>query len=99
MSYTKVKSITFDKTKKDVTMELASSNLSPVIYEKIKCEYCSNLWKQEGLKAVEIAITLEYWTGNFQGGANKFRTKGKELEKLFPWNTKTSIVREFLIAN
>ena len=100
MSYTKVKSIVFNHDKKEVTMETAPSNLFPVKYHKSNWEYYSNLWQRDGLKAVEIDLTLEYWSGNLQGSGNKFYVKGKKLKELFPWNGSSyKQVREFIIAN
>jgi hypothetical protein len=93
MSYNKVKSICIDEDEQKVWITSAENNVRPLTYSREVYPYFTNLLRNEGREAVEIALLKSYEEGNLQEGKNKFTKAlkilryvlGEEYSK-FNWN-------------
>ena len=83
MSYELVKSIKIDEENEKVFITCASNNVRPITYSKENYPYYSNLLKEKGKQAVELALLKGYESGSLQRGDNKYRNARKVLVYIF----------------
>lgn len=72
MSYLCTRSVCINTKEQKVFLTGASNNVYPKTYERFECTPLSEILRNEGKEAVEIAILQDYIDGNLQGGSNKY---------------------------
>ena len=84
MSYEIIKGIKFKKDVLEVWVKVVFFNVYPKDFYWEECKYFSDLWKKEGLEAVERIFLRDYWDGNYQGTENNFSRAAEMCYHLHP---------------
>ena len=80
MSYYKIKSINIDIKSKKVFITSASSNTTPIIYDKWHAKSFDKYFDDGGIEAIQREILFEFFNRNFQGESTNY---GKCIKSFF----------------